>query len=61
MADIRASQGDLGGSLGPIGQSVQKMSFNEIHLLSDHKPPTNKDYIKWMLKTEPPKGFKPIE
>ena len=48
--DLKASQGELGDSLGPIGQAVKKRNYSHIVLLSNYKKDEEKQFIDW-LKT----------
>ncbi|MBI5847190.1 MAG: sigma 54-interacting transcriptional regulator [Nitrospirae bacterium] len=49
--DLRASLGELGDGLGPIGQAVSKRSFSCIALISNYKKEEEKHFIDW-LKTK---------
>ncbi|RJP27764.1 MAG: AAA family ATPase [Candidatus Omnitrophota bacterium] len=48
ITDIRAAAGELGNSLGPIGQAVVDRSFGSICLLSDHDQKIGHDYVQWL-------------
>lgn len=49
-ADLRASEAqDLTGE-GPILGAVNALSFNEVHLLSDHGLSASKAYVKWLKR-----------
>lgn len=48
MTDLRVARGELGSSLGPIGQAVKKRNFKEVHLLSDHDRKADATYLKWL-------------
>ena len=49
--DLRASWGELGEGLGPIGQAVVKRAFTHVVLLSNYKTKEEKQFIDW-LKTK---------
>ena len=46
--DLRASQGELGEGLGPIGQAVSKRSFSHVALISNYKKEDEKRFIEWL-------------
>jgi DNA-binding NtrC family response regulator len=48
MTDLKVARGELGDSLGPIGQAVKKRSFAGVHLLSDHDRKADANYLKWL-------------
>lgn len=48
MTDLKVARGELGSSLGPIGQAVKKRKFEEVHLLSDHDRKADAAYLKWL-------------
>ena len=48
MTDLKVARGELGNSLGPIGQAVKKRPFEEVHLLSDHDRRAASAYLKWL-------------
>jgi DNA-binding NtrC family response regulator len=48
MTDLRVARGELGESLGPIGQAVKARPFSAIHLLSDHDKKSDAIYVKWL-------------
>lgn len=50
LTDLRASEGRTNGALGPIGQAVSTLAFDEVVLLSDHPREILAAYLKW-LKT----------
>lgn len=49
--DLRASRGELGDGLGPIGQAVSKRTFSPVVLISNYKKEEEKRFIDW-LKTK---------
>jgi len=49
--DLRAAQGELGESLGPIGQAVKQRTFTHVALLSNYKREEENHFIDW-LKTK---------
>lgn len=48
ITDLRAATGELGESLGPIGQAVKSTEFDHVCLLSDHEKKVEKKYSKWL-------------
>lgn len=48
--ELRAARGELGESLGPIGQVVKHRLYSEIHLLSDHESKVETLFCKWLAK-----------
>jgi len=48
--DLKASRGELGDELGPIGQAAKKRTYTHIVLLSNYKKQEEKQFIDW-LKT----------
>jgi len=48
LTDLRASRGELRDGVGPIAQAVQQRSFDEIHLLSDHKSSDSGGFVGWL-------------
>jgi len=46
--DLRASQGELGDGLGPIGQAVSKRTFSHVALISNYKKEEEKYFIDWL-------------
>src|ERR1700722_5553762 len=48
MTDLRASRGELGDSLGPIGQGAGDRAFAKVHLLSDHDSRAGSSYANWL-------------
>lgn len=50
MADLRASVGEAGDSIGPIGQAVSARDFDKLVILSDHSQRENTRYLKWVSK-----------
>jgi hypothetical protein len=46
--DLRASQGELGDALGPIGQAVTKRTFSHVALISNYKKEEEKYFIDWL-------------
>jgi DNA-binding NtrC family response regulator len=46
--DLRASQGELGDSLGPIGQAAVARPFTHVVLLSNHKKQEETRFIDWL-------------
>ena len=51
--DIKASQGELADSLGPIGQAAKKCNYTHIILLSNYKKEEEKQFIDWLKKITP--------
>jgi DNA-binding NtrC family response regulator len=48
VTDLRASRGDLGENLGPLGQAVEARSYTEVHLLSDHPVQGSAGFSNWL-------------
>jgi DNA-binding NtrC family response regulator len=48
ITDLRASKGELGNSLGPIGQAARSRSFTQILVLSDHDRKVETEYAEWL-------------
>lgn len=48
--DLKASQGELGDGLGPIGQAVTKRNFSHIALISNYKKQAERHFIEWLKK-----------
>jgi transcriptional regulator with PAS, ATPase and Fis domain len=48
MTDLKAARGELGASLGPIGQACRLRGFSAVHLLSDHASARTKEYADWL-------------
>ncbi len=46
--DLRASLGELGDGLGPIGQAVSKRTFSHVALISNYKKEEEKSFIGWL-------------
>ena len=46
--DLRASGGELGDALGPVGQAARALDLEAVHLLSDHKPRLSQRYRAWL-------------
>lgn len=46
--DLRASQGELGAGLGPIGQAVSKRTFSHIVLISNYKKEEERHFSDWL-------------
>jgi DNA-binding NtrC family response regulator len=46
--DLKASQGQLGDGLGPIGQAARKRNYTHIVLLSNYKKDEEKHFIDWL-------------
>ena len=46
--DLRASRGELGDGLGPIGQAVSKRTFSHVVLISNYKKEEEKHFIDWL-------------
>jgi transcriptional regulator with PAS, ATPase and Fis domain len=46
--DLRASLGELGDGLGPIGQAVSKRTFSYVALISNYKKEEEKHFIDWL-------------
>ncbi|MEK6672147.1 MAG: sigma-54 factor interaction domain-containing protein, partial [Nitrospirota bacterium] len=51
--DLRASQGELGDGLGPIGQAVSKRTFSHVGLISNYKKEEEKHFIDWFKGKTP--------
>jgi DNA-binding NtrC family response regulator len=47
ITDLRAASGELGSSVGPIGQAARIRSFTHIVLLSDHDRKIAASYVNW--------------
>jgi len=56
--DLKASQGELGGELGPIGQAAKKRTYTHIVLLSNYKKQEEKQFIDWLKTITPSIIFK---
>lgn len=50
MTDLKAARGELGKSLGPIGQAVKTRAFSTVHLISDHDRKDDASYTKWLAR-----------
>src|SRR5215813_13383943 len=48
LTDLKVARGELGDSIGPIGQAVTKRAFSAVHLLSDHDRKADTEYLKWL-------------
>ncbi len=48
ITDLRASQGELGKELGPIGQAVRGTKYSHVVLLSDHSAEDERAFLKWL-------------
>jgi transcriptional regulator with PAS, ATPase and Fis domain len=48
MTDLKVARGELGDSLGPIGQAAKTRTFSGIHLLSDHDRKADASYLRWL-------------
>jgi len=48
MTDLKASRGELGTALGPIGQALEKRGFSHLVLISDHAADIENKYIAWI-------------
>lgn len=48
--DLRASQGELGDGLGPIGQAVSQRTFSHVVLISNYKKEEERHFIDWLKK-----------
>jgi len=48
MTDLKASRGEMGTSLGPTGQALEKRSFSHLVLISDHAAEIENSYISWV-------------
>lgn len=46
--DLRASRGEIGDGLGPIGQAVSKRTFTHLVLLSNFEKEDEKQFIDWL-------------
>jgi len=51
--DLRASHGDLGNGLGPIGQAVTKRSFSDIVLISNYSKEEETHFSAWLKEKSP--------
>src|SRR5262245_23370704 len=50
MTDLKAARGELGDSLGPIGQAVKTRAFSAVHLISDHDRKNDATFAKWLAR-----------
>ena len=48
--DLKASSGDEEAGLGPIAQTVSKIAFNRLVLISDHSEGKSRKYSEWLSK-----------
>jgi DNA-binding NtrC family response regulator len=48
LTDLKASRGELREGVGPLANAIGKRTFDEIHLLSDHKPAESKAFANWL-------------
>lgn len=48
--DLRASEAPDSAELGPIVGALRAMSFDDIHLLSDHPATRSRGYVKWLCE-----------
>ena len=46
--DLKASRGELGDELGPIGQAAKKRTYTHIVLISNYKKDEEKRFIDWI-------------
>jgi len=46
--DLRASKGELGVGLGPIGQAVSQLPFSHVVLISNYRREEEKKFIDWL-------------
>ena len=46
--DLRASLGELGDALGPIGQAVTKRAYSHVALITNYKKDEEKHFIDWL-------------
>lgn len=46
--DLEASAGNPKAGKGPLGQSVTKLKFDEIHLISDYGRRESDEFVKWL-------------
>ena len=46
--DLRASKGELGVGLGPIGQAVSQLPFSHVVLISNYKKEEERNFIDWL-------------
>ncbi len=46
--DIKAARGEIQSGAGPIAEAAKTREFDEIHLLSDHKPAESKVFADWL-------------
>lgn len=46
--DLRASQGELGNGLGPIGQAVSQRTFSYVVLISNYRREEENPFIEWL-------------
>jgi len=47
--DLRASEMTDSGELGPILNALQSLSFDAVHVLSDHATQRTQAYVKWLI------------
>ncbi|MEN9580251.1 MAG: hypothetical protein RJA70_3260, partial [Pseudomonadota bacterium] len=45
--DLRASQGEAAAGLGPIGQALQGLEFDQVVLLSNYPKKDTTSYVRW--------------
>ena len=48
-ADLNASALDSGTELGPVLGAIQALSFDSVHVLSDHQPGKTQAYVAWLV------------
>lgn len=48
LTDLKASRGELRDGVGPIANAIGQRTFDEIHLLSDHKSADSKAFANWL-------------
>src|SRR5262245_56875642 len=61
-ADLRASRGEAGAGLGPIGQAVGDRAYSAVHLLSDHRRTDTSTYFDWLgTRTSGPVEVHPVK
>jgi hypothetical protein len=46
--DLQASDGKPEAGDGPVGQAVQKIDFDEVHLLCNYPKAESDKYLKWV-------------
>ena len=46
--DLKASQGELGDALGPIGQAAAKRAFSHIALISNYRKEEERHFLVWL-------------